>query len=530
FNFSKSELRLQNSIDELAREIRLLEGCITELEKAPIPGKVAIVNPVLTVQEAVSTTGADAEGAYKEAINSLMPLNKEEFLRGLTTVNKADREAFIGKYMGTYAELETLQNGEAMDREGLDYRPAADLDTNKLRAEYEKYWKTLNAPNISKEEKRAVKNQPGNVMDIILKGLNDSQIYDLLSGYRTAASAFTVCNSAYNPEEFEKLLADLEIAGKMLEVWDKTKKLHALLDDKKTRKEEIESLADAIYNLYTQIDHYKKSQNPLLQNLHGRLYLGIEDQIVVVDSIVGFTLTADYKRLPEDHPTKKLCAPYEKRAQELSAKRKAYKAASWKEKKDNNLKDLTPEEEQEFEEIAKKLKRAVNNVGRWESFERNVKLAEKDLESLFSEKEGGVELKKSYDIFRKIQREYIQKVVCDGKKDDKLEATMKAAEEQFTRIYKDMALRMLTDQAEEFDEKIEDKTEPDDFLAIMNGVVNDKRTVTMLGIPFRSKLKYVTLITKDDPNDDSELEEAREELTEEEEERLKEMERISDGK
>ena len=169
-------------------------------------------------------------------------------------------------------------------------------------------------------------------------------------------------------------------------------------------------------------------------------------------------------------------------------------------------------------------------MGRWESFEQNARLAEKDLESLFSEKEGGVELRKSYDIFRKIQREYIQKVVCDGKKDDKLEATMKAAEEQFTRIYKDMALRMLTDQAEEFDEKIEDNTEPDDFLAIMNGVVNDKRTVTMLGIPFRSKLKYVTLITKDDPNDDSELEEAREELTEEEEEQLKEMERISDGK
>ena len=176
----------------------------------------------------------------------------------------------------------------------------------------------------------------------------------------------------------------------------------------------------------------------------------------------------------------------------------------------------------------KELRRPVNNIVRWDNYKRFAEQMDGDLKTMFTDKEKGAELKKAYDIFRDIQKQYIQKVICEGKKDDKLVQIMNAAEQRCTDIYKDIALRMLMDQAEEFEEKIEDTEEPKDFMLIMNQVVKKNWTTTAGTLAGEGFWKYSKIASGLRPdNDDDEIDETLDQLTEKEQ---KELEQLQKGK
>ncbi len=505
FYFSQSELRLQNSIGEMKREIIRLKKDIQTLDHLNVRITDCSADAVLLTQSSLNNS-RNIKADYQSAISSLSVPDRQAFLKELKDQKPGASEAFRKKYLTGADHIAQIQHGQKFDdelysdynideldkeseevKELMDqYRlKPMDADPSELRAEFLEIQKKIKSPEMPEAEKKKLRDGFTNKM------IDQFSTNKVLSPFGDTAQFVLKIIDAFETGDVGKLDIILNAMSRvpdMVKLSDDTTRLEELkkkaaaetdAEKKKELERDIDTLAEQIADLYLDVQNMITDQNVTISMVKAKLSEGI-----------NFFAAANPTEIENNMKTF-LAFRKGGEAKDFSSEKLDELSKEWEPlyKKDKDQ-PLTGEEKKHYDELSAAMNKEVTRCMRLLNYWRGVKEFTKELTPWFSDPDGGAELKRVYEDFRSIQQKYVQVYIDEGKEDEGVKASLEYAERQFLAKYKPMAVKRLKSHAEMFEEDPAEVNDVKDFMQILGDVTSEKKTSLMGTLMGNGIIKY----------------------------------------
>ena len=505
FYFSQSELRLQNSIGEMKREIIRLKKDIQTLDHLNVRITDCSADAVLLTQSSLNNS-RNIKADYQSAISSLSVPDRQAFLKEIKDQKPGASEAFRKKYLTGADHIAQIQHGQKFDdelysdynideldkeseevKELMDqYRlKPMDADPSELRAEFLEIQKKIKSPEMPEAEKKKLRDGFTNKM------IDQFSTNKVLSPFGDTAQFVLKIIDAFETGDVGKLDIILNAMSRvpdMVKLSDDTTRLEELkkkaaaetdAEKKKELERNIDTLAEQIADLYLDVQNMITDQNVTISMVKVKLSEGI-----------NFFAPANPTEVANNMKTF-LAFRKGGEAKDFSSEKLDELSKEWEPLyiKDKDQ-PLTGEEKKHYDELSAAMNKEVTRCMRLLNYWQGVRAFTKELTPWFSDPEGGAELKRVYEDFRSIQKKYVQIYIDEGKEDEGVKASLEYAERQFLAKYKPMAVKRLKSHAEMFEEDPVEVNDVKDFMQILGDVTSEKKTSLLGTLMGNGLIKY----------------------------------------
>ncbi len=465
-NFSKSQLRLQNTITSFNDAVEEIRSEIKSLDRMAMSEKPNLDLYKKIHNDANSTNRRQVESVLLDTLNLFVPVAKDEFEEQLKQKDSKSREAFENNYINSYSQIVKMENGEWVSKIDLS-------QVSKWRLLFEKVKKL--APKSEEEE-------PSSEY-IKLRGKLSEAVSDVLGPFANSSKAgvdplpafggvmyiFTEAFTTLtmnNLEGFETILKlfenEVPTAVELMQNYHKLRESQdkiRLFDIFNSQESEEKELRASIYENYVKLvdsrlqssevmkdiklflnRDYEYKVKPLnaIEQIPVRLHQQKGDKTKTEEAYKAYldlvhSLKVKYfekemeeleKEEAEEEKYRRAYLEANKRLHleqyKLSAKEKAdlekvvlenTKAMEPHEKRISQLesivdkyeKKISPEEKKALKEATDKVQKEYDRLRMNTAYLAPLEDLEKELDELSKEKDGGMDLKRAYEEYHVVQ-------------------------------------------------------------------------------------------------------------------------------